>query len=202
MSKVEDTYKTKPGKITGVASYDGKSGIKLKSDALITIEGPLVPINTFVRTLCFNFAFQYTEPLGDTYVLFSRGPKEKEYSIFVELNKERKTVIKVNYLTIAGTISNREFVDNKTVSAGEFHELSACFTQAIDFMSSAMIFLDGVANFFEVKKSVFFNWDENASSNNILASGQGSAGFVNLYLFSVIEGAGGFIFSQENHSEV
>ena len=155
-----------------------------------------------MRTLCFNFAFQYTEPLGDNYVLFSRGPRAKEYSIFVEINKERKAVIKVNYLTIAGTISNKEFIDNRTISAGEFHELSACFTQAIDFMSSAMIFLDGVANFFEIKKSMFFNWEENLTSNTVLASGQGGSGIINLYLFSVIEGAGGFVFSQENHSEV
>lgn len=202
VSSVKESFRSKAAKIKGKAEYSGTTGLTLSGGASIELINPQTPLDPFVKTLCYFFAFKYVEPIGENFILYQRGDPGKPYSMAIKINKEKKVVLDVGYVTTKGSPSNKQYINNKAITPDEYHEINACLSQGPDFISGGAIFLDGNVEFFDVKKSIAFDWDLNASKNSIFLDGWKDKGSVDILMFSVEEGAGGVIFSAEDHKEV
>ena len=87
VNEIKDRVGGDPGKIIGSsAEYDGKTGITLKVGSQIEIPTKITTLNKFSNTLCYFFAFNYFEPLGEEFRLMAKGEKDKKHSIFIMLN--------------------------------------------------------------------------------------------------------------------
>lgn len=73
---------------------------------------------------------------------------------------------------------------------------------AQDFISGAMAYLNGKAQFFDIVNHLGFNFDEEQDKYLILDKEAKFDGKIIFSMFNIIEGGGGLIYSQESHPEL
>lgn len=205
VTQIIDSFRGKPALIKGPAEYDGKRGLSLPKGTYIQIDEPIEPVFKFMTTLCFFIGFEFKEPLDSEFILFLRGVAEKHNSIALVLRmKEGKRVmaLKIGYITENNSPTNREFEDDRLITPDTYHEINACFGIGRDDMSSALLYLDGKVKFFDRNHDIWFDWREYSTNNTILSPNSKSEGNINLYQFSIIEGGGGVLYSQEKHAKI
>lgn len=206
VASIKEELGGKDGKIKGdEVKYSGKSGLELGSQSYIEIPQNITTSVKKFKNICYYYAFHYEEPLGNDFSLLRRGPADKPHSIEILMNKRngfRTVSIKVGFVTTSGSPKTITFQDERKIMNSTFNELQVCLSFAIDNIASSFVYLNGEVKFLEVVTGFLINLDKYAQKHEIFDKEAIYQGKATIEMFSILEGGGGAIFSQEDTKQV